>query len=142
MIRVVVSVCVASALLAASLPAVEDARADRTATSLDRAGERLVRAAESLVAADAAEAGARRIVQLRIPTGSLGEAGVREVRFECDPVCSMRYRLGDGRRGRTSLESVPLATPDGPVSLSRPGTHRLRLGLAHDDDERVVTVRG
>lgn len=141
MIRVVLAVCVTGALLAASLPVIETARADRTASDLDRAGERLVLAAESLLAADAADSGARRIVRLRIPAPSLGRAGVREVRLACAADCSMRYRLDGGRQGRLSLGEVPLATPEDGVTLARPGTHRVRLGLSRVDGSRTVTIR-
>jgi hypothetical protein len=141
-IRVVLAVCVATALLAASLPAVEDARTDRTASDLDRTGDRLVRAAGSLHAADAPNAGASRIVRLNLPPVSLGRAGVESVVVDCEPRCAFRYRLGGGRTEYRLLAGVPMATPDGPVTFASPGPHRLRLGLVREDGGLVVTVRG
>lgn len=124
-----------------SLPAVEDARSDRTASRLDRAGDQLVRAAESLHAADAANAGARRVVRVRLPAASLGQAGVEAVVVDCEPRCSLRYRLGSGRTERRRLTGVPMATPAGPVSFDSPGAHRFRLGLTRERHRLVVAVR-
>lgn len=141
MIRVVLAVVLAAALVAASMPAISEARADRTATTLDRAGERLRRASESLLATDAA-AGARRVVTVRLPTATVSAAGVDRVAVACTPDCALRYRLSTGATGHHSLGSLPLSTPDGPVTVSQPGVHHLALGLDRRAGERVVTVRG
>jgi len=138
-IRVLLAVALTAALLAASLPAVESAAADRTAASLDRDIDALQRAGESLLAED--DPGARRIVTISLPHRSLTAAGVESFSVECHADCSVTYTLETGA-SRTRRLGVPLTTPDGPVRLGSPGTHRVTLGLVTGDDGRVVTVRG
>lgn len=138
MIRALLAVVLAAALLAASLPAVKSAAADRTAASLDRDVDDLERAGSSLLARD--DPGARRVVTVSLPAETLSAVGVEAFTINCDPHCSVRYTLETGA-SRVRRLSVPLATPDGVVRLSRPGDHRLTLGLGVDDDRRVVTVR-
>ncbi len=139
MIRALLAVSLAAALLAVSLPAVEAAAADRTAAALDRDVNRLERAGESLLAAD--DPGARRVLTVTLPTNSLLAVGVERFVVDCDPACGVRYSLRNGAT-RTRRLSLPLVTPDGPVRFGTPGDHRLRLGLARGDGGRVVTVRG
>ncbi|WP_435116826.1 DUF7311 family protein [Halolamina sp. C58] len=139
MIRALLAVSLAAALLAASLPAVESAAADRTAAALDRDVDRLDRAAGSLLVAD--DPGARRVLTVTLPADSLVAVGVETFVVDCDPTCAVGYSLRNGA-SRTRRLSLPLATPDGAVRFGTPGDHRLRLGLAHGDDGRVVTVRG
>lgn len=139
MIRALLAVVLAAALLVASLPAVESAAADRTAASLDRDVDSLQRAGTSLLARD--DAGARRVITVSFPADSLTTVGVDSFTIGCQPRCTARYTLETGA-SRTRRFSVTLATPDGPVRLSRPGDHRLTLGLDVVDDGRVVTVRG
>lgn len=73
MIRAVLAVATAVALLAVSGPALADARADTTADRVATAGERLDRAAADLAADSTAvrpgEPAARRTVSLSIPDG-------------------------------------------------------------------------
>lgn len=139
MIRALLAVVLAAALLAASLPAVESAAADRTAASLDRDVDRFERAGASLLARD--DVGARRVVTVSLPADSLSAVGVDAFTISCQPHCTARYTLDTGA-SRVHRLSLPLATPDGPVRLSRAGDHRLVLGLDGDNDSRVVTVRG
>lgn len=142
MIRVVLAVVAATALLTASLPAVKEARADRTASQMDRVGTRLGDASESLLAADDADAGARRVLTLTLPARSLTRAGVDRFAFGCTPDCVLEYRLSGGRTSHRVLGSDSLATPDGAIAFSRPGEHRLMLRVVRIDGRRVVTVRG
>lgn len=142
MIRAVLAAVVAAALLAAALPAVESVRTDRTTAAMDRSVERIERAGSDLLVSDAANAGARRVVTVSLPARSLASAGVEWFAVNCSPDCAVRYRLADGQRERHRVRSVPLATPDGPVRFSKPGDHRLSLGLARQNGTRVVTVRG
>lgn len=139
MIRALLAVSLAAALLAASLPAIESAAADRTAAALDRDVGRLERGGESLLAAD--DPGARRVLTVTLPADSLVAVGVERFAVDCEPTCAVRYSLQNGA-SRTRRLSLPLVTPDGPVRFGTPGDHRLRLGLAHGDDGRIVTVRG
>jgi hypothetical protein len=140
-IRVLLAVAIAMALLAASLPAVETARTDRTAAELQRTAERIERAGAALLADEAADAGARRVVEITLRARSLTTAGVERFAVSCGESCAVRYRLHGGTRGTHRLGSLPLSTPAGPVVFSRPGTHRLVLGLTGNRNERLVTVR-
>lgn len=142
MIRAVLAAVVAAALLAAALPAVESVRTDRTSAAMERSVERIERAGNGLLASDAADAGARRVVSVSLPARSLASAGVERFTVSCSPDCAVRYRLAGGLAERHRVRSVPLATPEGPVRFSKPGTHRLALGLARENGSRIVTVRG
>ncbi len=139
MIRALLAVTLAAALLAASLPAIESAAADRTAASLDREVDRLERAGHSLLADD--DPGARRVVTVTLPPGSLVAAEVDSFAVSCDQRCLVRYVLDSGASRSRRLD-LPLATPEGAVRFGSPGEHRLTLGLRDGDDGRVVTVRG
>jgi hypothetical protein len=139
--RVLLAVTIAAALLAASLPAVETARTDRTATKLDRQADRIEAAGASLLADDEADAGARRVVTVSLPSASLAAAGVTRFAVGCWDECVVRYRIADGE-SRVRPLPIPLSTPAGTVKFSTPGTHRLALGLTREDGRRVVTVRG
>jgi hypothetical protein len=137
-IRALLAVALAAGLLAASLPAIESAAADRTTAGLDRDIDRLKHAGESLLADD--DPGARRVVSVSLPAGSLAGIGVDAFTVRCEPRCTVRYTLGNGA-SRTRRLELPLATPEGPVRFGSSGEHRIMLGL-RDDDGRVVTVRG
>lgn len=139
--RVLLAVTVAAALLAASLPAVEAVRTERTAAQIDREVDRIDAAGSSLLATDEAEAGARRVVTVSLPQGSLSAAGVNRFAVSCPEDCVVRYRIA-GSTSHVRPIHVPLSTPGGEVALSTPGTHRLVLGLAREEGRRVVTVRG
>lgn len=154
MIRVVIAVVVATALLAASLPAVDSARADRTAAQLDGELAALSDSAASLVDRDDATAtglpGARRVVSLTIPARSWTAAGVDSVTVGCRDECrrpTVSYTLDNGRTRRVHLD-LPLVVADGPLVFRASGTHRLTLTLERGDVERqpgssgtVVVVR-
>jgi hypothetical protein len=140
--RLLVAVTVAAALLAVSLPAIETARSDRTVANLDRAAERVEDAGASLLADDDPDAGARRVVTVSLPAESLTAARVDRFAVACRDDCAVRYRLRNGRESTHRLQSAPIQTPDGPVAFSKPGRHRLVLGLTREDGREVVTVRG
>lgn len=139
MIRALLAVALAAALLAASLPAIESAAADRTAAELDRDAARLERAGASLLADD--DPGARRVVTVSLPADSLVAVGVHAFAVDCNPGCAVRYTLQNGVT-RTRRLALPLAFPDGVVRFGTPGEHRLTLELLDGDDGRVVAVRG
>lgn len=109
---------------------------------MDRTVERIERDGAALLRTDAADAGARRVVTVSLPSRSLTAAGVDRFVVACPSACEVRYRLADGQTAHHRVRSVPLATPKGPVRFSTPGTYRLVLGLSRADGERVVTVRG
>ncbi|MFW5948386.1 MAG: DUF7311 family protein [Halolamina sp.] len=131
MIRALLAVTLAAALLAASLPAVESAAADRTAASLDREVDRIERGGASLLAEE--DVGARRVVSVSLPAASLAGAGVDSFALGCGQRCSVSYTLSTGA-ARTRRLDVPLATPEGTIRFATPGVHRLSLRLIDGDD--------
>jgi hypothetical protein len=138
-IRALLAVALAATLLAASLPAIESAAADRTAASVDRDVDRLDRAGQSLLAAD--DPGARRVVSVSLSADSVTAVGVDAFVVRCEPRCIVRYTLGNGASRIRRLD-LPLVTPAGAVRLGSPGEHRLTLRLVDGDGGRVVAVRG
>jgi len=80
MIRVVLAVVLTTALLGASLPAIDEARRDHTETTVGtelRAIERV--ATDLLNTDDPTEDGARRVIEIRLPARSWSDAGVDAV---------------------------------------------------------------
>lgn len=144
MIRLVVGVALALALVGASLPPLAEARVDRSATLLEAELDRLARTAAVLVAESdpvAAGPGARRIVTLELPGRSLTSAAVAWVELRGDEDAAV-YRL-PGRPPTAVPLGVALRTPDGPVRLVDPGDHRVTLSLRRvDGDAVVVAARG
>jgi hypothetical protein len=143
-IRAVLAVCLTVALLAAVTPAVDEGREARTTTNLDDVVDRIERAARSLRAHEdptqPGEAGARRIVTVRLPQRSwtavgadLWIDGTRD---------TIGYRLDGGRTHRTRLREIDLRTPDGRVVLEEPSRHRLALSLVRSNGIGVVVDRG
>lgn len=149
MIRVVLVVALSVALLGVALPAIDDARTDRTATRLDATAERLDRAATDLVAREdpvrSDAAGARRIVSVRFRARSPSDAGVDYLSIGGTPDGSggrdaLVYRVR-GSTARTVDLGVDLRTPEGPVVFRDAGRHRAALGLIRDDGGLGVVVR-
>lgn len=143
MIRVVVSVLLGLAILAASVPAVEHAGAERSDATVRAALDDLDDAAVELAREEEFAPGApgpRRIATVELPRDGLASAPVEYVRV--DPADrSYRYRVA-GRRERSVRARAPLATPDGaPLELTGPGEHRLRLALAPAGSDRCADLR-
>lgn len=140
MIRAVLSVLVAVALLGASLPAVDDARVGRTETLVEADLRQLADEAAALAAeSDAVETGpgARRVVALRVPGRDLTTAGATvELRGKENVAVA---RIEGRERVRITLD-VDLRTPGGPVRLAEPGTHRVVLELRRVDGDPVVVA--
>ena len=144
MIRVVLAVLLAVAILAAVGPSVEAGREARTATHLDGVVDRVTRAVGSLRAHEdptrPGVIGARRIVRLRLPTPSWAATGaIFRVDGDEDRI---GYRLDGEAPHRTRLRGVDLRTPSGPVVVESPGRHRLTVSLVRDDGVGVVVTRG
>lgn len=146
MIRVVLAVALTTALLGASLPAIDDARRDHTESTVGTELRGIERAATNLLDTDdPTENGARRVVTVRLPARSWSDAGV-------DAVTIGRSRAGHGGRltwaavgGRQRVRrfpDVPLRTGDGDaLTLEASGRHRLVVSLAGNGTDPVVTVR-
>lgn len=150
MIRVVLALILTVALAGVAFQAIEHGRIDRTATRLDAAADRLVRAASLLVDRDDPTAadvpGARRVVRLDLPEQSLAAAPVASFAVNgSDGVAAaggwIRYRVRGARPTRVRVP-VDLRTPDGPVVLGDGGRRRLVLRLVVDDGPAVVVERG
>ena len=151
MIRVVLTVLVAVALLAASMPAVETARTATTAERIGAEGERLERAiggvvADSTPVSDPAMA-AQTTVLLRVPTG-FAAADIDRVALVESPDrpggVALAYRI-DGRPERTlRVGTGPAETAvdlgGGPIALRPGGANRIRVRYV-DDDGPTVRIR-
>ncbi|SFF92424.1 hypothetical protein SAMN04488063_0814 [Halopelagius inordinatus] len=151
MIRLLLAAAVTAALLATALPAVEDARTERVAASLDADAERVVRATESLAYGEdptqSLSTAPRRTVRLSLPARSWTAAdlsyvavGGRPEETESRPVLTYAFSGGRETERRLSLP-VPLRTPDGPVVLRDSGTHTLSISLLSESEAPVVVVR-
>ncbi|GAB3686220.1 hypothetical protein GCM10028857_17940 [Salinarchaeum chitinilyticum] len=144
MIRVVVTVLLAIALLAASMPAVEHAGADRSEEQLRSGVRNLDAAATALAESEEAvpgTVGARRTVAVRIPAADIGAAGVERFAISGS---DRRYAFRvEGRDETVRFGTVPVHTLDGePLVLREPGTHELVLALVEiGGDRRVVVAR-
>jgi hypothetical protein len=141
-IRVVVTILLAAALLAAALPAVEDAAADRSERQLraeirdvDAAATDLLRSEEAVPGT----AGARRTVAVTIPSPGIGAGDVEQLRISgTDRRYSFRV---DGRDSREITGTVPVHTLDGePLVLREPGTHEFVLALVQVEGDRRVVI--
>lgn len=136
MIRVVVAVAVAAAVLAASLPAIETARVERTTAALDRISERIDRAALTTLASEPGEhtaAGglptARRVVSISVPRRSLAAAGIRVLAVcpgENATGAVFVRAVGHAPTARTPL-AAPYDVPTGGIVFPRRGTVHLAL---------------
>ncbi len=146
MIRAVLAVAVATALVGVAMPAIEDARLEASDRLVRGELAAIERAGESLLAADETtpSAGSRRVVTVDLPASTWRSAGVDRLAIHgieqgADTgVAAVTYRL-DGRQRRVTL-GVPLHTDDGPLVLDD-GSHRLVLEMAERDGRRVVAIR-
>lgn len=131
MIRVVLAVLLATAILGAGHQAAErGGRAE--AVTLVRDEARTVAAAADRLAARN-DPGAARTVAVRVPRRRWGRPRA-SLRLGDD----LRWRVGN-RSGRVRT-GVELRTPDGPLRLGG-GRHRLRLSLVARDGDPAVAVR-
>lgn len=142
MIRVVVTALLAVALLAAALPAVEDAAADRSERQLRADVRDLDAAATDLLRSEEAvpgTAGARRTVEVTLPASGIAAREVEGLRIS---PADRRYAFRvEGRSQRETLGAVPVHTTDGePLVLRGSGTHDLVLALVRVEGERRVVI--
>ena len=150
MIRVVLTVLVAVALLAASMPAVETAR---TATTADRIGaeaDRLERAVGGVVAgstpvSDPAMAAGTTVI-VRVPTGFAAAEADRVALVESPDRpggAALTYRIDGRSERRLRVGTGPAETAvdlvGGPLEL-RPGANRVRVRYV-DDEGPTVRIR-
>lgn len=151
-VRTVLAVVLAAALVGVSQPAIEAAARERTANHVAEAVEEVAGHAAGLVETDdaVAGAGARRTVTVHLPGRTLTRAGVEYLRFQPSggeaSVGSNRsavsWRLSGGDARRRVLESVRLVTSGGePVVLREQGRHRLVLSLRGSNAEPRVHLQ-
>lgn len=165
MIRAVLAVAATTVLLAASLPAVDDARRQHTEGVVREDVETLERTARALVETEdvTGEPGARRVITLALPERSWTHAGLDELVI-AGRSSGIDGRNATGRRNATEgptatggrvvvavsggrrtthlIESVALRTPgDEPVRLRGTGRRRLVLSLGGTPRRPVVTVQ-
>ena len=151
MIRVVLTVLVAVALLAASMPAVETARTATTAERIGAEADRLERAIGGVVAGSTPVSdpsmAAQTTVLLRVPTG-FAAADVDRVALVESPDrpdrAALAYRIDD-RPERTLRVGTGPAEPavdlvGGPVELRPGGANRIRIRYV-DDGGPTVRIR-
>ncbi|ACV49163.1 MULTISPECIES: DUF7311 family protein [Halomicrobium] len=145
--RVVLAVVLATALVAATLGPIDDARRQRTSAMVSDQASEIERVADTLLETDDPldGPGARRVVTLRVPTRTWTSGGVERVslRPPTDQApARLSWLLTDGQPRTRQLPGVPLRTPDGgPVVLRRGGRHRLVLSLDGRPGAPVLTVR-
>ncbi|ADQ68024.1 hypothetical protein C499_16117 [Halogeometricum borinquense DSM 11551] len=150
MIRVVLAAVLAVAVLGASLPAVEDARADRTATRVDTSVERLSAAGSALAygsdaTSDAAVAPTR-TVTFSLPSPTWTSAGIDYVAVGGQPggqgnrsVVTYAVAGGTEITRRLSLP-VALRTPNGPIVLRGYGDRPISVALRRTADGPVLVA--
>lgn len=142
MIRVVVTVLLAVAIVAAAMPAVEHAGEDRSDAAVRVAIDDIDDAATDLARSEEAvpgTAGARRSVTVRLPAAAVGSAPVDRLELSGT---DRRYTYQvAGRDARTVRGTVPVYTLDGePLVLREPGRHDLVLALVSLEGQRRVVV--
>lgn len=155
MIRAVLAVLVAVALLAPTMPALSDARAQTTHQKLAGIAAELTRTANELeagsTAVDDRELAARTTLQLTLPAG-FDAAPVETAAIGCpaavlsderDPppgcTAALAYRLRGGEASVHEFPGVEVRTPEGPVRLSNTPV-RLELRYVRVDDVAIVEV--
>lgn len=147
MIRAVLAVVLAGALLGATMPALEDARRERASATVENELDRLVATANQLAAVDdpTAGAGARRSLTITLPAREWSSARIDHATLHpgtADTPSRVTWQVADGRTVVRPLADLSLRTADGtPLVLSGPGTHELTLTLDGRAGSAVVTVR-
>jgi len=159
--RPVLAVALAVALLAVTLPAVDDARAERAATQVDaevgRLAERMRLLQRREDPAPTRAGGPRWYVTIHLPErswtsdgvdylaiGAVGNGttdGLRVAQGAATNGTVLVWRTDSGRRGVTYLQSVQVRSgSDGAPVLHSGGSHRLALSLVRTNGTTAVAV--
>lgn len=146
-IRTVVTVALAAAILAASLPAVERARVQQADARVAGELERLEQVARALVATnDPVTEGtpARQRVTLHLPVRSWGSAGLELFRVPPPgpgPDPEVTWQVRGGRPHARQLPRIRLAGPSDGLTIGDGGRQRVVLELRTLDERPAVVVR-
>lgn len=151
MLRVVVAVALAAALLGASMPAVDTARVDHAEAKMAAEVDRLAAAAERLRERNDPSPpgvpGARTEVRLHLPGSSWGTASLDYLSIPGAVADSgganyteITWRVEGGRRTTRKL-STPLVGSGGGLRLEGDGSRRVVLELTRRDGEPAVLAR-
>jgi len=153
-IRVVLTVLVAVALLATSMPALEDARTATTAERLGAESERVERAIGGLVSDSMSvtdpSLAARTTVTVRAPSGLTAArinrlALIEPEQSENASGAALRYRLDGGRDRAVPIVPDAVAATvvivDEPIALRTRGESRLEIRLVDDGGPTVKIAR-
>jgi hypothetical protein len=151
-IRVVLTVLVAVALLAVSMPGLEDARISTTDDRLGTESDRVERAIGGLVSGSMSVSdpslAARTTVPVRAPSGVAAARIDRLALVETEQSgnesgAAFRYRIDGGRDRTVSIVSgavtATVEVVDGPIALRTRGESRLDLRLV-DDGGPIVRI--
>lgn len=142
MIRVVVTVLVAGAILAAALPVIEHEARDRSDAEARAAIQAIDDAATDLVRTEEAvpgTVGARRAVTVELPARGLAAAEIQHLTVSATGH-TYSYQVTD-RSPRTVQGRTPVWTLDGePLVLRGDASHELVLALVTEAGERRVVI--
>ncbi|WP_121822208.1 DUF7311 family protein [Halostella salina] len=146
-VRVVIAVLLAGALVAVSLPLVDDGRGRATDRQVRGEITRVERAAADLLATEETVAdrsrAPRRTVTVSLPERSWHRAGVEQLTVRPPPdgasTGRIRYAVA-GRPEAVATLDVPLRPADDSLELRGSGEYRLRLRLVRVDGDRTVVV--
>lgn len=150
MIRYVVAVLLAVAILGLAGLAIGESASDNTERELRSeiaaVEEKAIDLRENEEVSPAGHPNPQRVVELSIPSRSLTREGVSH--FEIEPVDDAdasvaRYILDDGTRGEAIVNARIVyrdPTDDRPTEIGGSGTQRLRLVLLPDEDGDPVVV--
>lgn len=146
MIRAVLAVVLASALLSVSLPAIDAVAQDRSAARMDRTVDHIAGAATDLLSEDpgpTARLAPRRLVTVALTPRSLTTARVERLTIDGDTATDGTARVSyhvAGRGATSHRVMAPIATPDGPVTLRAAGDQTLVMRLVRDGESPIVVL--
>lgn len=143
MLRAVLAVLIAAALLGLSMPVVDSARVGHADSQVRSELTDLEAVAADLRAESdptpPGVPGARIERTLVLPPRSWGNAGIAQLTLPGSADAPVRWHVHSGEM-RTVRQSPPMVAPPEGLELREPGTHRLELSLQRRDGRSVVVV--
>lgn len=143
MLRAVLAVLVAAALLGLSMPVVDSARVSHADSQVQSELADLEAVAADLRAESdptpPGVPGARVERTLVLPPRSWGNAGIAQLTLPDSADTPVRWHVPGGET-RTVRPSPPLVAPPAGLELHEPGPHRLELSLQRRGGRSVVVV--